>query len=154
MFATVFQCIAHPLRLFHGMYSDIRVPNFKWISDSQLPQTTTDYLSISSFSHRRKKVSAAYLVYTHCSVVLIIHSCSTSDMIIKGFNILLQHPSEANELSCTCVFSVCACASAWMHVWVRFLALSRCAGMAVCCNASCFANCRRSQEGCDTRLRG
>lgn len=33
------------------------------------------------------------------------------------------------------------------RISVCLFVLSRCAGMAVCCNASCFANCLRSVEG-------
>lgn len=55
----------------------------------------------------------------------LMGSCSRSDMIFNGLNILLQHPSEANHPSCT---DACLCSPA------------RCAGIAVCCNASCFVN--------------
>lgn len=46
---------------------------------------------------------------------------------------------------CGCIFG---------RISVCLFVLSRCAGMAVCCNASCFANCLRSVEGRDARLSG
>lgn len=56
--------------------------------------------------------------------------------------------------------SVCACVCVCAHlctfgcISVCLSALSRCAGMAVCCNASCFANCLRSAETGDAKLSG
>lgn len=54
--------------------------------------------------------------------------------------------------------NVCVCV--WMHEstfgWFSMClsVLSRCAGMAECCNASCFANRLGSAEGCNVRLNG
>lgn len=109
----------------------------------------------------RGQISSAYFVSpdaTLCSDIFISYSFTISDMITEGFYILLQHPCEVSNLY-PCVFSVkrvyvCVQVCGCTFGCVRSCALSRCAGMAVCCNASCFANGRRSREGCDICLRG
>lgn len=60
---------------------------------------------------------------------------------------MLQHPTDGDELQCMHE-RIFGCLSVCLSI------LSRCAGMIVCCNASCFANCLRSAEGCDAGLGG
>jgi len=54
---------------------------------------------------------------------------------------------------CLCV-CVCKCVDTYLGALACLSAWTRCAGMAVCCNASCFADCLGSADGCDAALSG
>lgn len=142
--------IVHPLCVFHGIYSTSA-------DDFSVFLTQEHWHTRAPEERFLRHTSWAQM--QHCALIysLVIHlpyQIWSPRVFISCCNILVKW---ANLYPC--VFSVkrvyvCVQVCGCTFGCVRSCALSRCAGMAVCCNASCFANCRRSKEGHDICRRG
>lgn len=160
----------HSVCLSARSHSPTEVTHFKLIPEAVFRLLA--YFVSPIFTHSQENLSRQLLLeetlpqqmFSACrrwamlrSDWLISHSSSVADMISKGFNILSQHPGGGEPTRSLACFqlgvrlSVCARAAGsvdtLVHACVRVSAVSRCAGTAACCNASCFAKRRRSEEG-------